>query len=97
MCTAPSVKWDAGSSAVPRLTLVPSLEETGSFAKFESIEGSHNDFSFAASGPPAVRLLGYPAPSSPASFRRIGNKWKSNGPPGTLVTSSKWNFVITSA
>lgn len=89
MCTAPSAKWNAGSSAVPRLTLIPNMEESGGSADFESIEGVSNEFGFAASESTAFRRLGHHAPNSPVSSRRAGNKWKSSGPPSTPLTSSK--------
>ncbi|CUT99354.1 syntaxin binding protein 5 [Echinococcus multilocularis] len=85
LCTAPSAKWDAGSSAVPRLTLVPHLEETAESAEFKSSEGVVNASGFAASESAAFRRLGCPTPNSPMSSRRAGNKWKSNGPPGTPI------------
>ncbi|EUB63176.1 Syntaxin-binding protein 5 [Echinococcus granulosus] len=85
MCTAPSVKWDAGSSAVPRLTLVPHLEETAESTEFKSGEGVVNASGFAASESAAFRRLGCPTPNSPMSSGRAGNKWKSNGPHGTPI------------
>ncbi|VDK25696.1 unnamed protein product [Taenia asiatica] len=81
MCNAPSAKWDAGSSAVPRLTLVPNLEESGESAEFKGNDGVSSESA-------SFRRLGHHAPNSPVSSRRTGNKWKSNGPPSTSLTSS---------
>ncbi|KAL5967305.1 hypothetical protein TSMEX_004993 [Taenia solium] len=81
MCNAPSAKWDAGSSAMPRLTLVPNLEESGESAEFEGKDSVSSESA-------AFRRLGHHAPNSPVSSRRTGNKWKSNGPPSTPLTSS---------
>ncbi|KAL5106046.1 hypothetical protein TcWFU_001188 [Taenia crassiceps] len=88
MCTPPSAKWDAGSSAVPRLTLVPNLEEPGGSVAFEGNEGFSNELGFATNESAALWRLGHHTSNSPLSSRRAGNRWKSNGPPSTPLTSS---------
>ncbi|KAM7539198.1 hypothetical protein Aperf_G00000049025 [Anoplocephala perfoliata] len=77
-CFPPSVKWDAGSSAAPRLTLVPNPDESDA-----SVEC---DLQSSGSYSTAMKRLGGPSPLSPSSSRQGVGKW--TGASGPSVTSS---------
>ncbi|KAM3177556.1 hypothetical protein ACTXT7_004309 [Hymenolepis weldensis] len=82
MCPPPSVKWDAGNSAVPRLTLVPNPDE------LIGASAEHNPHTYAGSEANAMKRLGgvgHPLPS-PANSHRGGGKWKGSGASGSSLT-----------
>ncbi|VUZ41327.1 unnamed protein product [Hymenolepis diminuta] len=82
MCPPPSVKWDAGNSAVPRLTLVPNPDE------LIGASAEHNPHNYAGSEANAMKRLGgvsHPLPS-PANSYRGGGKWKGSGASGSSLT-----------
>lgn len=78
MCFPTSAKWDAGSSAAPRLTLVPNLDESGPSAEC--------DQRCSGSSSTPMKRLGGPSPLSPVPSRLGVGKRIEHGASGLSLT-----------